>query len=231
MQAPTISAIMALLLAACDPLPGLQADPALASSRASTPPASPDCSSCHAYPLRDINHRFHLVLADAKRFRQGQPDFQYQTTCLDCHFNSIRHFSFSRSDTTLGIAKGTVFTPVPANGPADTTRGQALAVEIDSMIAAYARAGKMAQWRTGFRHFNGRVDVALSPGDLSDPESSVAYNPRDFSCSTVECHKQPQAVYRWMSKGKGFSACPSFDGNDPTCGEVPAPATATTGKP
>jgi hypothetical protein len=235
MQRPTgarkplrlLLSLLAMISASgCDSIPGLAADPALAASSGSSSPASPDCASCHAYPLHDINHYYHLVSADPKRYRQGQPAPEYAITCLDCHFNSLQHFAYRPSDSEWA------YRPIPTLGSSDTARGRALAGEIDSLIVRYARAGSMAQWRTGFRHWNGKVDVAFPPDNVTSSASlGTAYNPRDLSCSTVECHKKPAAVYRWMSPRRGFGNCPSFDGNDPTCSEIPASASAHLSPP
>jgi hypothetical protein len=246
--AGVLSGVLSGILIGCQPFPGLDSDPALTavSSGSGQPlPASPDCASCHAYPLHDINHYYHLVSSDTMRYRSGKPVPNYVATCLDCHFNSIKHFPFTRQDTVWADSQGRElpmhgspsdvvlrtrevpeYRPIPASGPADTARGRLLAAEIDSLIQRYARAGKPVPWRTGFLHLNGSVDVTFPPDLVSFPESlATAYRPRDFSCSAIACHKKPAAVYRWKSS-RGFGNCPSFDGMDPTCSEIPDPAAA-----
>jgi hypothetical protein len=230
------------LFCACDPMPKLAPD--TAALTASTPgavPAAPDCASCHAYPLHDINHQYHLISANVNRNNLTFPQLNNVTTCMDCHFNSIRSFTFPHSDTVWFDSNGievfqhtdkdtphvTVWRgwrPLP-QFPVDTARGRFLAQDIDSLIFRYARQSKHVPWRTGRAHDNGVVDVAMAPNDVTSPDSlSTAYKPRDFSCSAVACHNQPAATYRFMDPSRGLSNCPSLNGADPTCNEFPAAA-------
>jgi hypothetical protein len=183
------------------------------------------------------------------RDNMGQPELNGITTCMDCHFNSIRHFSFVHSDTVWGDSAGNEImqhtlpsdkilkiTNYPGYRPlgnfaADTNQGRFLAEQVDSMIFQYARMGKMAQWRTGRMHDNGMVDVAFAPNDVTGPESlSTAFKPKDLSCSSITCHNSREATYRWMSPGTGNSNCPSLTGDDPTCFEIGA-SSASRGEP
>jgi hypothetical protein len=230
------------LLCACDPMPKLAPD--TAALTASTPgavPPSPDCASCHAYPLHDVNHQYHLISANVNRNNLTFPQLNNVTTCMDCHFNSIQSFAFLHSDTTWFDSNGIeVFQhtdkdtmhvtsyrgwrPLP-QFPVDTARGRFLAQDIDSLIFRYSRQSKHVPWRTGRYHDNGTVDVALAPNDVTSPDSlATAYKPRDLSCSAIACHNQPAATYRFMDPSRGLSNCPSLDGNDPTCNEVTAAA-------
>lgn len=232
----------------CELVPKYSPDPVLLSSTGSAAPtAGPDCSSCHAYPLHDVNHNYHLMSANVNRNNLGQPELNNVTTCLDCHFNSIRHFSFVHSDTFWTDAAGEDimqhtqptdrikevldwpgYRPLGYAG-ADTSRGRFLAAEIDSMIFRYARAGKMVQWRTARAHDNGIVDVSFPPNDVTGPELlAKAYNPKDLSCSAITCHNTRAATYRWMSPRLGLSNCPSLSGDDPTCFEI-VPSETTGG--
>jgi hypothetical protein len=230
------------LLGACNPLPKLAPDNTALTARApGTVPGAPDCASCHAYPLHDINHQYHLISANVNQNNLTFPQLNNVTTCMDCHFNSIQHFTFLHSDTTWFDSNGIeVFQhtdkdtahvttyqgwrPLP-QFPVDTTRGRFLAQEIDSLIFRYARIPKHVPWRTGPLHDNGVVDVALAPNDVTSPASlATAYRPRDFSCSDVACHNRPAATYRFMDPSRGLSNCPSLLGNDPTCNEFPAAA-------
>lgn len=237
------AAIVLSLLSGCDPLRQLNPDPVALSAATDANPAAPDCASCHAYPLHDVNHNYHLMSANVNRNNLGQPELNNVTTCMDCHFNSIRGFGYTHSDTVWADSAGQELmqhtspsdivlrvTNYPGwrpltTAPADTGRGRFLAEEIDSLIFRYARAGRMVQWRTGRAHDNGIVDVAFPPNDVTAPESlATAYKPRDLSCSAVTCHNTRAATYRWMSLRRGLSNCPSLDGNDPTCQETAAPA-------
>lgn len=224
----------------CDLIPRYSPDPVLlASSGSGAPPAGPECSSCHSYPLHDGNHNYHLISANVNRNNLGQPGLNNVTTCLDCHFNSIKHFSYVHSDTFWTNAAGVDimqhteptdkikeiqdwpgFRPLGYAG-ADTTRGRFLAAEIDSMIFQYARVGKMVQWRTARAHDNGIVDVSFPPNDVTSPAVlASAYNPKDLSCSAIACHNNRAATYRWMSPRLGLGNCPSLTGDDPTCFEI-----------
>lgn len=238
---PTLVAALAILVifCSCDALGRLDTDPALATAKASTPSPGPDCASCHAYPLRDVNHQYHLVAANVNRNNLGQPELNGVTTCMDCHFNSVRRFGYVHSDTTWMDADGVEllqrtsptdrvmkidsyprWRPVPYPG-GDTLRGESLADDIDSLIFRKSRLGEVVSWMTSHAHQNGRVEVAFPPNDVTRPEmASSAYRPADLSCSSVTCHTTREARYRWEDPSRGFSNCPSLDGNDPTCGET-----------
>lgn len=226
-------------LCGCETLPRFSADASLASAQAVAPADGPDCASCHAYPLHDVNHQYHLVAANVNRNNLGQPELNAVTTCMDCHFNSVRRFGYVHSDTTWMDSNGVEllartspsdrvmkidsyprWRPVPYPG-ADTSRGDALAVEIDSLIFRRARLGEVTAWMTGWAHHNGRVEVAFPPNDITRPEAAAtAYRPADLSCSSVTCHTTREARYRWEDLSRGLSNCPSLDGNDPTCDET-----------
>ncbi|GEM_PF-1152671 len=231
-----------LALAACDLKPKLSTQANLLGGPGAAPASvsGPSCTSCHTYPLHDVNHNYHLMSANVNRNNLGQPELNAVTTCMDCHFNSIRHFSYVHHDTTWVNAAGDTLTehtsstdrvgkidsyprwrPVPY-GSMDTTRGEALATEIDSLVFQRARLGEMVEWMTSYSHNNGVVDVAFSPNDVTKAQFlTTAYRPADLTCSAMTCHNNRNAGYRWMSPKQGFSNCPSLDGNDPTCpGEV-----------
>ncbi len=234
-----------LVLAGCEIAPKLTTQSDLLTGSGSTPASQkgPSCNSCHSYPLHDVNHNYHLMSANVNRNNLGQPELNAVTTCMDCHFNSIRHFSYVHSDTTWMDSNGVELTghahasdkimktvsyprwrPLPY-ATMDTTRKEALATEIDSLVFRQARMGEMVEWMTSWAHNNGVVDVAFAPNDITKPEFLVsAYRPKDLSCSTVTCHNQRDPGYRWMSPRLGLSNCPSLDGHDPTCpGEVGPP--------
>jgi hypothetical protein len=242
--------VTCLALAACDYKPKLSTQPALLAGPGASPVSmtGPSCSSCHTYPLHDVNHNYHLMSANVNRNNLGQPELNAVTTCLDCHFNSIRHFAYTHTDTTWMDSNGIELTghtspsdkvmkvdayprwrPVPY-GIADTARGEALATEIDSLIFRRARVGEMVEWMTSWTHNDGVVDVEFAPNNVTQPEFlKTAYRPKDLSCSAMTCHNSRDRGYRWMSLRQGLSNCPSLDGHDPTCpGEVAAPAPKET---
>jgi hypothetical protein len=227
---------VAFALAACDLVPKLSPDDALIAGKGAAPIAGPDCNSCHRYPLHDVNHNYHLMAANVNRNNLGQPELNAVTTCMDCHYNSIRHFGYVHSDTTWVSAQGDTllehssptdqvgridsyprWRPVPY-GAADTSRGEALATEIDSMVFQEARLGQMVEWVTGYAHNDGKVDVAFPPNDVTSPAAlATAFHVKDLSCSAVACHTSREVGYRWMDPSKGFSNCPSLTGDDSTC--------------
>src|SRR6185369_12901875 len=53
------------LFCACDPMSKVSPDTAaLTAMTPGSVPAEPDCASCHAYPLHDVNHQYHLISAN-----------------------------------------------------------------------------------------------------------------------------------------------------------------------
>src|SRR5687768_119969 len=53
------------------------------TARATAPQAGANCSSCHAYPLKDTHHTYHLFLTDSSRTENGA------VSCMHCHRNSV----------------------------------------------------------------------------------------------------------------------------------------------
>jgi hypothetical protein len=226
----------------CDAPPGLKADPAAILAQSQGPVTGPDCASCHAYPLQDVQHQYHLVAANVNRNNLGHPELNGLTTCMDCHFNSVRSFGYIHSDTTWMDSNGVEveghsspsdrvmkienfprWSPVPyaATKAAD---GEARAQEIDSLLFREARLGKLLAWMTARDHQDGRVQVTFSPNVLTRPDpGSTAYRPADQSCSSVACHATHEARYRWKDPARGLGNCPSLDGNDPSCDETSSP--------
>lgn len=230
-------------LIACNIVPQLSPDPnMMLGTPAAAADSMPNCASCHSYPLHDVNHEYHLMSANVNQNNLTFPNLNNVTTCMDCHYNSIHHFSFPHADTTWGDSAGnpvlqhtrpsdiplnidryTGYRPLPykADFSLDTLRGRFLGEDIDSLIFQWARMAKMVPWRTSWTHDNGTVDIAFPPNDVTSPDSLyTAYKPKDFSCSAISCHNRPAATYRWMFPSKGISHCPSLNGNDPTCNET-----------
>jgi hypothetical protein len=242
-----------LIFIGCEFKPNFSAQNGLMDVAGSTPAATimgPKCNSCHTYPLHDVNHNYHLMSANVNRNNLGQPELNAVTTCSDCHFNSIQHFTYLHHDTIWVNAAGDTISahtlptdligkidsysrwrPVPYLH-VDTSRGEALATEIDSLIFRQARLGQMVEWITSAAHNNGVVDVAFTPNNVTKPQFlKTAYRPQDLSCSTITCHNQRDPSYRFMSPRLGLSNCPSLDGHDPTCqGEIPVPAKQAVAK-
>lgn len=225
-----------LAVAGCDFVPKLSPDSALMAGKGAAPVEGPDCASCHPYPLSDVNHQYHLVAANVNRNNLGQPELNAVTTCMDCHYNSIRHFGYVHADTTWMDSNGTEllehtspsdkikaiaryprFRPLPYGG-VDTTRGEVLADTLDSLIFRRARVGGMVQWMTSFAHENGELDIAFAPNDVTSPGAlKTAWHPKDMSCSSITCHTSREDGYRWADASKGLGNCPSLTGQDSTC--------------
>lgn len=224
-------------ISACEFISKLAPNPRLASSGGEAGELdAPNCASCHAYPLNDVVHSYHLLSTHVNSNNLGRPEHNALTTCLDCHSQSIRHFGFSHSDTTWvdkdgnpieqhtapddkvgSVAIYPRLRPLPYI-PVDILRGEALAAEVDSLIFRYARLGDMVPWRTGTAHDNGKVDVSFPFNNLTGKiPPAEAYRPRDISCSSISCHNSPEKPYRFMSSLRGLSHCPSLDDGDSTC--------------
>ena len=224
-------------LVACDFPPRLSADSAALTGESPRAPVAADCSSCHQYPLHDVHHGYHLLSPNANHSNLGQDKLNGAMTCLDCHFNSIRHFSFPFYDSIWVDADGneyhvridpsyrlarvdtrTRFRPVFALR--NPRPGESLATFIDTLVLDAMKNGKIVQWLTDFAHNDGKVEVVFAPNNVTSPELlATAYRPADLSCSAIECHGRPEAVYRWPSAERGLSGCPSVEGNDTSCGE------------
>jgi hypothetical protein len=215
----------------------LQPDtPALTATSAARPSA-PDCASCHAYPLHDVNHYYHLQGLNV--LSHNLPEFKLNgsITCMDCHFESVAHFSYpfpettwvdkdgfplpfkqNPDDTILRITPHTRYHPIPA----DLKGGELTGARVDTMINEAARIGEVVSWLTGKKHMNTLVDVSFPPNNLTSPPSPAqGYRVRDLSCSAIACHTAPEVSYRWASKARGISGCPTFAGTDTSCGEQP----------
>src|SRR5262245_20286013 len=98
--------LAATLLGGCDLASRWTPDASLSAS-GDKPPAVPDCASCHAYPLHDLHHGYHLLSPNANYTNLGHPQLNGAMTCLDCHFQSIRHFAFDKPDSIWIGSDGT----------------------------------------------------------------------------------------------------------------------------
>ncbi|HKP95304.1 MAG TPA: hypothetical protein VJ385_06060 [Fibrobacteria bacterium] len=206
--------------------------PALLAT-ATAPRAAPDCAGCHAYPLHDVNHNYHLRSYNTREGIQGGGDGPFFTerptgiiVCMDCHFGSIAHRNYSYTDTVWDSGLGgrlptdtilridTIpgFLPLPSGKPTATVS----APEVDSLMVSAFRIGDVVRWLTAANHMNGIVDVEFNPNFVTNYAndttiSKSAYHPRDMSCSAIECHNAPKKTYRWASKSLGLIGCPTLD--------------------
>lgn len=225
-------------LAACEFPPRLTPDVGVLVGNSIIPSKSPDCASCHAYPPPDVHHMFHLFGPNANFHVLDVSNLNGVVTCMDCHFNSVLHFSYIRLDSVWVDVNGneslvrknstdrlariqTYKRFKPMHSPADdSTLGVALANSLDSLIHKSAETGALLQWMTSRAHNNGKVEVAFPPNAVTDEAAlTTAYHPQDFSCSSIACHTV-QGLYRWPNPARGLSACPSLLGGDTTCGET-----------
>jgi hypothetical protein len=206
---------LGLLLSACgeqDLSPGslTQRSPAAAAGFA--------CDACHAYPLTDRNHDYHLTTASGNRLLNGP------ITCLDCHARSIRgrivvSLDSIFQDTATGEKSFTSLHPGASdkNSEGRIIRSLTL-IEVDTLrqnrpIPQPERPGARPLFReyvTALAHLNGTVDVAFDPRN-SDPAlyggDSARFDPRQETCSAVACHPGGKD-YRWSAPNKGLPRLP-----------------------
>ncbi len=198
--------------------PGLEA-------RIAGPVESPDCRSCHGYPLRDANHAYHLEHVAPNKFMNGP------VTCMDCHFGSLQHARIQVLDSVFRRAldsTGTRFDFWSSQDFPDNPELRLLPLErVDTLwqdlpFPAPERPGDSTAFReylTGLAHMNGRVDVEFAP-NLSYPEDfegqQAAYFPESQTCSAVACHPTNKTPYwRFASKTRGFTELRGREGDVP----------------
>lgn len=175
------------------------------------------CDACHAYPLTDRNHDYHLNIASANRLLNGR------ITCLDCHTRSLRGEAVIVIDTLFQDTDGSRYFTSLHPRAGDTARGGGLIrslslTRVDTLIQNHpvpqperpdAHPG-FQEYVTALAHLNGTVDVAFDPRD-SDPAQyggdSATFNPESETCSAVACHPGGKD-YRWAAPRKGLPALP-----------------------
>lgn len=225
-------------LAGCDIYPPVKPQDQLNSP----PPAAalkegPSCASCHRYPLNDVHHAYHMSSINVNRDQFGDRHLNGMVTCMDCHYTSMQHFKFTGADTIWADSNGNevvghphandivywdttyaMYRPLPYS-PVDTSRGKALADELDTLMVREFAFSHLIEWMTGNTHNDGKVDVNFPPNNIVLPESlTTAFRPKDLSCSLVACHIVNDR-YRWMDQKKGIGQCPSLLGENPECYE------------
>jgi hypothetical protein len=176
------------------------------------------CDACHAYPLTDRNHDYHLTTASGNRLLNGP------ITCLDCHTHSLRSqtavfFDTVYQDTATGEKSFTSLHPgaTDRNSEGRIIRSLAL-IQVDTLrqnhpIAQPDRPGAhplFQEYVTSLAHLNGVVDVAFNSRN-SDPAQyggdSASFDPRQETCSAVACHPGGKD-YRWAAPHKGLPRLP-----------------------
>lgn len=168
------------------------------TARSAAAPMSPDCASCHAYPLVDTNHTYHLLYTTERKEGNGP------LTCMDCHSTAIAKEPFTFRDTffidSIGNEWSTFDFPIDPRKPgkADTIRTFTL-VRVDSVqqerpIPAPKRPGSIPAFQeyiTSIAHMNGKVDVVFHPRNVDTVRFKgvpAEFNPRQETCSAISCH-------------------------------------------
>ncbi len=168
--------------------------------------AGPNCASCHAYPLLDTNHVFHLFELDSS-LTNDRP-----ITCLHCHVNSIAGHDTAFADSIFQDVNGNRFHALDFPD-IQMIRDWPL-VSIDTLYAYKPlfqppRPGpppEMLELQTSFAHLNGKVDVDFnetSNNPMAFEGREASYDPVEMTCSAVYCHPNDVA-YRWARPSKNI---------------------------
>lgn len=161
--------------------------------------SGPNCASCHAYPLRDTNHVYHLFETDSS-ITNNRP-----ITCLHCHNTSIVGRDTAFQDSIFVDSNGNEFhaldfPDIPEIREFPLARVEALVR--NRPVAMPARPGpvpEIREWMTSFAHMNGVVDVVFDPSSIDTSRfrgASASFNPKESTCSAMACHPA-QGPYRW----------------------------------
>ena len=205
-------AVLAFSLAACGEW---KVDSDSLTARTATPPQGMSCSGCHAYPLADFNHDYHLNRAPTKQKLNGV------VTCLDCHSKSVRSEPVVVLDTvyedTATTEKFHTLNFPGANAKNDSgiiIRSLTLN-SIDTLpqnhpVPMPNRPGAVPAFQeyvTAAAHMNGSIDVVFDPRNSQPGKfggDTASYNPKQETCSAVACHPADPKAYSWGSKAKGL---------------------------
>ncbi len=185
-------AILAAVFGCRNETPGL-------TSVSKSAPSGPDCASCHAYPLRDTNHVFHLFKTDSS-ITNNRP-----ITCLHCHNTSIKGRDTAFQDSVFLDPNGNEFHALDFPDIPEIRAYPLARVETlvrNRPIAMPARPGpepEMREWMTDLAHMNGVVDVVFDPSSIDTSRfrgAAASFNPKEATCSAMACHPN-QGPYRW----------------------------------
>ena len=203
----------ACLLAACDDL-----DRGELTARTTAPQAGPACASCHAYPLQDLHHAYHLLNADTLRITKN---VNGRITCLDCHNSSMASQVHVLLDSICAddlLPSGWSSIDYPADFR--TCMQDHPLFRVDSIrqnrpVPLPARPGGeplLQEWMTGLAHMNGKVDVVFDHRviDHANHPGEGAWNPELQTCSAIACHEK-HGDYRWAAPSRGL---PGLRGHD-----------------
>jgi len=179
-----------------------------------TAPVGPNCSSCHAYPLRDVHHSFHMFMIDSI----GMKTVNGSVTCVDCHNDAMRVASVSIVDTLFADPFGNLWSSY--DFPANTDIRTYPIGRIDTLVhhrpvplpVQPGRIPLIQEWMTGLAHLNSQIDVLFDPrvSDTSRFAGQTAeYDVQQQTCSAVACHER-EKPYRWAAPSQGL---PGLTGN------------------
>ena len=222
MKVQSLVLALPLLFAACG---DLKMDSGELTARSAAAPLIADCSSCHAYPLTDTNHTFHLLYTQDRKQGNGP------LTCLDCHSTAIAKQPFTFRDTLFLDSNGNEWStfdfPIDPLKPslADTIRTYQM-IRVDTVIQerpilAPARPGRapgFQEYITSLAHMNGKVDVLFHPRDVDTvrfPGVKAEFNPAKETCSAISCHPGSTPYWRFAAPLKGLRQLEGKPGDDP----------------
>ena len=160
------------------------------TARTASAPLGPNCASCHAYPLTDTNHTYHLK-AGSNKLVNGT------ITCLDCHSTALAFKTVILPDSIFKDSVGNEWSALDL--PKDTGIRTFPLVRVDTVTQDHAiplppRPGKVPDFQeyvTSLAHMNGKVDVVFHKR-VSRPDEfeglKAEFNPKTETCSAMSCH-------------------------------------------
>lgn len=202
------------------------------TARTAVAARAPDCASCHAYPLEDENHHYHLFHTQSDKAINGP------VTCMDCHATSVARRPNVLLDTIFVDPTdaspepnewSSVDFPVDPAGRslADTIRAAYTPVRVDTLrqerpVPAPEREGRLpelTEYMTSLAHMNGVVDVVFHPrvtDTAKFPGMRAEFNRPRETCSAVACHPRGESPHwRFAAPSKGLSVLRGYRGDVP----------------
>jgi len=195
---------VALIWAACTEL---AQSPETLTAKTTGPVPGPDCASCHAYPLRDTNHVYHMFYSDSS-ITNDRP-----ITCLHCHDRSIAARMETYRDSIFMDTNGNEYHGL--DFPEDKELRTFPLVRVETLtvrraVPAPAREGTLPvlqEWVTSLAHLNGTVDVEFNSTSQDTARwhgQRATFNPQQETCSAVACHPN-HGPYRWADPARGLT--------------------------
>jgi hypothetical protein len=197
------------------------------TSRSAVAARTPDCASCHAYPLEDENHHFHLFHTQPDKAINGS------ITCMDCHAASVARRPHPLLDTIFMDPDGNEWSsedfPVDPAGPslADTIRAAFTPVRVDTLrqerpVPVPEREGRLpeiTEYMTSLAHMNGVVDVVFHPrvtDTAKFPGMRPEFNRPRETCSAMACHPRGESPHwRFAAPSRGLESLQGRPGDVP----------------